>query len=84
MAPDPATSSNRRHLRDALEPVTSALTSHGNTLSAVREAIMAPFHADGLRPESMKMISDREFPPANVLASGSVSHGRCAQWLRMS
>ncbi|KAJ9118253.1 Mitochondrial fission protein [Naganishia vaughanmartiniae] len=48
----------RRPLRDALEPVTSALTNHGNTLSAVKEAIMAPFHSDGFRPESMKMISD--------------------------
>lgn len=48
----------RRPLRDALEPVTLALASHGNTLSAVKEAIMAPFHSDGLRPESMKMISD--------------------------
>ncbi|GHJ89793.1 hypothetical protein NliqN6_6195 [Naganishia liquefaciens] len=56
MAPDPAT--KKRPLRDALEPVTSALTGHGHTLSAVREAIMAPFHADGLRPESIKMISD--------------------------
>lgn len=60
MGPDPA--AKKRPLRDALEPVASALTGHGHTLSAVREAIMAPFHADGLRPESIKMISDREFP----------------------
>ncbi|KAI5452577.1 Mitochondrial fission protein [Naganishia albida] len=54
----PPDKTGRRPLRDALEPVTSALASHGNTLSAVKEAIMAPFHSDGLRPESIKMISD--------------------------
>jgi hypothetical protein len=54
----------RRPLRDALEPVTSVLASHGNTLSAVKEAIMAPFHSDGFRPESMKMISDRKYVSA--------------------
>lgn len=56
----PPDKTGRRPLRDALEPVTSALASHGNTLSAVKEAIMAPFHSDGLRPESIKMISDCE------------------------
>jgi hypothetical protein len=44
---------DKRPIRDALEPVTSALSSHGNTLHAVREALWG----DGL-----KIISDRGFP----------------------
>jgi hypothetical protein len=44
----------KRPIRDALEPVTSALSGHGNTLSAVREALWG----DGL-----KIISDRGLPP---------------------
>ena len=95
MGPDPA--AKKRPLRDALEPVASALTGHGHTLSAVREAIMAPFHADGLRPESIKMISDREFPrrpagftyvasDARLLHSGSAydepERARRKEWLR--
>lgn len=74
MAPDPAT--KKRPLRDALEPVASALTGHGHTLTAVREAIMAPFHAEGLRPESIKMISDRESLPHAGPPRGVVSAWR--------
>lgn len=70
----------KRPIRDALEPVTSALSSHGNTLSVVKEALWAPFHGEGLRGEGLRMITGCEFL---FFFFGRWVLMMCGQWLRM-